>query len=174
MKKSKRFQFGCLMGKLSIKNWHKLFVDFIEEDDVYGTKDSGFGMEDNPHVTILFGFHDEDKTIVANLKKNLPIHEPINCTLDKVSIFETEDYDVVKFDVLSDELAALNSWCKDNFDYSNDYPTYHAHATIAYVKKGTGKKYKRNLSKNIVFAINELIYSHPGNSDNKREAWKIN
>lgn len=170
--KSARFSYGCLMGTVSVKNWVKLFADFIEAEDVYGTEKDGFGVEKTPHVTILFGFHDDEPGIVDKIKTELPCGKSIKAKLIGVSFFETPEYDVVKFDVESDELKSLNKWCKKEFKFTNEFKTYHAHATIAYVKKGTGKKYKREISKEFPFEITELVYSHP-DKNKKKEIWEI-
>lgn len=170
--KSARFTFGCLMGKVDIKNWGKLGANFIEKEDVYGTQEDGFGLEDKPHVTLLFGFHDDEPDIAERLEKELPTKGPIKAKIVGISFFETPDYDVVKFDVESPALAKLNTWCKDNFDYTSAHKVYHPHATIAYVKKGMGKKYKRDMSKSFEFEITELIYSHP-DKKKKKETWSI-
>lgn len=170
--KSARFIYGCLMGSIVVKNWDKLFSDFIKPEDVYGTEKDGFGIEANPHVTILFGFHDDDPNITKKLKADLPSSKGIKGKLVGISCFETPDYDVVKFDIESNALLKLNKWCKKEFDYTNEHKVYHAHATIAYVKKGTGKSYKRKMEKSFDFKVVELIYSHP-NKNTKREIWKI-
>jgi 2'-5' RNA ligase len=170
--KSARFTFGCLMGTVDVKNWTKLGTDFIEEKDVYGTQESGFGLEDKPHVTLLFGFHDDEPDIAERLENSLPIKGSIKGKIVGISIFETPDYDVVKFDVESPALFKLNKWCKDNFEYTSAHKDYHPHVTIAYVKKGMGKKYKRTMSKSFEFDITELVYSHP-DKEQKKEKWSI-
>lgn len=170
--KSKRFDFGCLMGNVQIKNWDKLFEKFIEPGDVYGTQEEGFGVEKKPHVTLMFGFHDDIPGIVNRLKKELPCGGAIKIKLKAIGFFETPDYDVVKFDVESPELTKLNKWCRSEFEHTDSYKDYYPHATIAYVKKGKGKEYKRKLNKQCEVEITELIYSHPGKSL-KTEHWSI-
>lgn len=170
--KSARFTFGCLMGNVVVKNWEKLATDFIDEKDVYGTLENGFGVEDTPHVTLLFGFHDDKSDIAERLEKKLPTKGAIKLNVVSVSFFETPAYDVVKFDVESSSLNKLHEWCKENFDYTSAHKEYHPHITIAYVKKGMGQKYKREMSKAFEFEISDLIYSHP-DKDKKKETWSI-
>jgi 2'-5' RNA ligase len=62
--------------------------------------------------------------------------------LTGVSIFENEKFDVVKIDVKSKDLAAMNAKLTSDLQCTVKFPDYHAHATIAYVKPGCGKKYK--------------------------------
>lgn len=160
------------MGNVAVKNWEKLATNFIKEEDVYGTLEDGFGVEDNPHVTLLFGFHDDKPDIAERLEKKLPTNGAIKLNVVGVSFFETPEYDVVKFDVESSGLNQLHEWCKDNFDYTSAHKVYHPHITIAYVKKGTGQNYKRKMSKPFEFEINDLIYSHP-DKNKKKETWSI-
>lgn len=47
---------GCLMLQCNIKNWNAV-TSIIHPEDIY-TKD-GFGLETEPHITILYGFTDE-------------------------------------------------------------------------------------------------------------------
>ncbi len=93
--------------------------------------------------------------------------EKINITVKNITHFETPDYDVVKFDVESEQMSKLNKLMTDNFDYTNDYPDYHPHMTVAYVKKGMGKKYDKK-QKSIKMHGNKIIYS-PAGSDKKKK-----
>ena len=56
------------------------------------------------------------------------------------NIFTNDDYDVVKIDVSGSELHQLNKKLQV-LPHTNNYPKYQPHVTIAYVKKGQGKKY---------------------------------
>ena len=51
---------------------------------------------------------------------------------------------MLKFDVEGPELAETNKELKE-FPYTSDYPDYHPHLTIGYLKPGTGKKYADQL-----------------------------
>lgn len=165
---SKRRKFGCLMASLSISNWKKLH-SIIDPEDIYGTKEDGFGKETNPHVTILFGFEDKEG-IAAQLQDQLPIEGPVEVPLVKLSHFSNADYDVLKFDVESKDLAKLNAWCRDNFDYQSDFPDYHPHVTLCYLKKGMGKKYDREMTEPVVTIAEKLTYSRP---DKTKTKWDI-
>jgi hypothetical protein len=54
----------------------------------------------------------------------------------------------------------MNKMFRD-LPHTNDYPDYHPHATIAYVKAGTGEKYTKDLSKEdaLVVKPNKVVYS---------------
>ena len=164
--------FGCLMASLNIKNWKKLHT-MIAPEDIYGTREEGFGKETEPHVTILFGFDPQEKGTLERLKAELPIDGPIEVPLVKLSFFENKDFDVLKFDVESTDLAKLNAWCRENFKYQSDHPEYHAHVTLCYLKKGLGKKYARNMSEPVVTTAETLIYSEPTAEGKLRTKWKV-
>jgi 2'-5' RNA ligase len=157
MAKNHKYEFGCLMLYMDIPKWGYLADEFIKPEDLY-TEEEGFGIEDKPHTTILFGFHD-DETVIPKLKKLLDGQGEIDVIVDGISLFESEKYDVVKFDVHSDELTRLNQLMKDNFEYTNNFPNYHPHMTIAYVKSGEGKKYCGKLTKKIVYHSSNIVYS---------------
>lgn len=105
--------------------------------DSYGT--SGYGIEDESHVTALYGItHDDAKAIRERVKGN----GPVKFTLGKITKFSNPDapYDVLKIDVAGKDLHAINATLKKE-PYQSDYPDYHPHITIAYVKKGMADKY---------------------------------
>lgn len=163
-----RYQYGCLMASLAIRNWKKIH-SIIDPADIYGTKEDGYGKETYPHVTILFGFHDNPDNI-NKLQTELPINGPIKVPLVKLSHFSNDQFDVLKLDVDSDDLRMLNQWCKDNFEYTSSYPNYHPHVTVAYLKKGTGKKYDRDMTDSVVTIANKLTYS---SSNRVKTKWSI-
>lgn len=102
---------------------------------------AGDGREDKPHVTVKYGLHGEDPDAVRELLANQP---PITVKLGKTSMFpagESGNGDVVKADVDSPELHALNKKIADALPHTDTHPDYKPHATIAYVKPGEGKKY---------------------------------
>ena len=49
-------EYGALMLTVNYKGWDKIMDEF-EKPDLY-TEEPGFGLETDPHVTILFGFHE--------------------------------------------------------------------------------------------------------------------
>ncbi len=159
------------MAALDIKNWKK-FHTMIAPEDIYKTREEGFGKETEPHVTILFGFEDQDGT-ADKLKTELPLDGPIKVPLVKLGYFENKDFDVLKFDVESEDLARLNAWCRENFKYKSDHPVYHAHVTVAYLQKGTGKKFARNMTSPAITTASKLIYSEPTPEGKKRTKWFI-
>lgn len=120
----------------------------IEPEDLY-TKEAYSGLELDAHVTIKYGLTaDEAKEI----KERLEDEKGGKFHLGESSIFEKEEYDVVKIEVESEDLERLHNRLNE-LPHEDKYPDYKAHATIAYVKKGKGKKYvgKFKINKNFKF-----------------------
>jgi len=114
----------------------------IPDSEIYeDPTDPTLGRETNPHVTVKYGLHTANAKDVAPLLKDIG---PIKAKMGRVSIFEADDYDVVKVDIESEDLRALNKKISDNLDVTDTHPKYQPHATIAYVKKGEGEKYIGN------------------------------
>jgi 2'-5' RNA ligase len=166
---SERIEYGCLMLFLNVPVWNKI-TSVIRKDDLY-IKDNDYGIEKEPHLTILYGFHDDEVTpeqVFDLYKSNVPL-KPIEVKISGISIFENFEFDVVKFDVNSDLLAKINGIMKD-LPNTSKFPDYHAHITIAYVKKGEGKKYVKPFEKERILKGNELVYTwngHRGKEDGK-------
>lgn len=110
----------------------------IPDEDIY-TGEDNMGREDTPHITVLYGIVTQDADEAIQL---LAPESPVKATLGKVTLFEnSDDYDVVKIDIDSEDLARLNKLLSDNLENENDFPEYQPHITIAYVKQGSGKLY---------------------------------
>lgn len=136
-KDNRKFEYGCVMAKADVPMWDEI-LSYIDEDDLYDDGSGSFGLEDEPHVTILFGLKEliPDSYIEKAISKIRPFH----ISLTSVSIFENPDYDVLKYDVESEYLRRLNTGF-NKFPNENSYPEYHPHLTIAYLKKEAYKKY---------------------------------
>jgi 2'-5' RNA ligase len=138
------YEYGCVMLYFNFPDIKKIY-DLIDDDDVYiDPEDSSFGIEDEPHTTLLFGLHKE--VTLDDVKKVLGKFTYSECTLHNVSIFENDKYDVLKFDVDGNNLHETNDELK-KYPYTSDYPDYHPHLTIAYLKKGKGNEYVGKLKK---------------------------
>ena len=138
------------------KDWKKV-QDLIDDEDVYD--EDGHGREDEPHITLLYGLHSDipDEQIEDAISK---MSSP-EVTLKKITTFDKSDkFEVVKFDVDGEDLYKMNEMLKE-FPHTSDFPIYSPHVTIAYVKKGEGKKYHKNLSDDdtIVISPNKVVYS---------------
>ena len=154
--------YGVLMLGLECPCYKK-HVE-IAPEDIY--EEPGFGIEKEPHITLLYGLHDDEvnpEEVIAEAQKHLK--GDIKVKMTGISLFENDvPYDVVKFDVEPGVLAEVNKAIKDKFPNTSTFPDYHPHVTIGYVKKGKGKKYIKELSEPIISTGTEIIYSHPDDS----------
>ncbi len=118
------------------------FASRVSDSELYtDPNDSSYGREKEPHITVKYGLKTNDPNDVSSIIKD---HPPIAAKMGKVSIFENDKYDVVKVDVDSPELSALNKKIEQEAEISlpkSESFDYTPHATIAYVKPGEGKKY---------------------------------
>jgi hypothetical protein len=135
----------------------------ISPDDVYEEKgDRTYGLEDEPHVTVLYGIHSSEvsEKEVLDLIGGLDWHQPV--VVGTPSLFENEKYDVLKLSVNAEWLKDANKRLCDNLPYSNDYPDYTAHVTIAYLKPGRGKDVVESLGEVKEKVVpNKMVYSLP-------------
>lgn len=159
-----KYEYGCLMLEFQIKNWNKI-TSVIKKEDVYD--EPGFGIENSPHVTILYGFINE-RTNPDDVKKfveDFVGNNKISIKLIDMSIFESDKFDVLKFGIESEGLVKLNKALSKNFEYTSDFPEYVPHMTISYLLRGKGDKYKKNIKKEIVLKSNKFFYSYPPNKE---------
>jgi 2'-5' RNA ligase len=132
--------------------------DQIADEDVYKPDDEQYGKETWPHVTVLYGIVSEDFDAVYLLLEN---EKSATISFDnKTSIFEQDEYDVVKIDVKSEELKKMNKMLWDEFEVKTDHPDFHPHLTIAYVKKGTGEKYNGLEVHLKPVKVSEMVFSN--------------
>jgi 2'-5' RNA ligase len=162
-KKEEPKKFGCLMLEFdNISNWEDV-LNTVKKEDIYDKP--GFRLEEDPHTTVLFGFHDKEVSLdeIQNvLRKYLNGKDKIEVKLTGMSLFENEKFDVLKFDIESEDLKNLNSLLKE-FPNTNDHPEYHPHATVAYLLPGTGQKYVKKFKKPMVLRSGKFKYSYPPN-----------
>lgn len=147
-KKDQVYEFGCSMLYFN-SNAIPEIQQGLNEDDIY-TEDNGksYGLENEHHVTLLYGIHsDVDEADVMRISAdNIPA-----ITLDAVSVFENTKYDVLKIDAFGDKLHEINARLR-KLPHTSSFPDYHPHATIAYLKPGCGKKYAKQFA-----GINETV-----------------
>lgn len=158
-KKGDSYEFGCSMVYFDFPRMLKI-QDGINPDDLYEEEgDRTFGIENEPHVTLLYGIHDnevDENEVMTISSQDIP---PI--VLTNASAFENEKYDVLKFDVECDKLHEINKELR-KLPHTNGFPDYHPHVTIAYLKPGAAKKYVEKY-KDIKETVTpkEIVYSKP-------------
>lgn len=159
----KVYEYGCAMVYFTIPELYEYAKLTIDENDLYqgeSEEDSSrYGIEDQPHTTLLYGLHSDIEH--ESLLEYLRMIKPFYIAFTEVSLFENEKFDVLKFDVEAKELNMLNKIISDNFEYTTDFPDYHPHCTIAYLKPGTGKKYINEFFSYLkTFQAAYFVYSH--------------
>lgn len=109
----------------------------VPDEDIY-TDDLIKGREDEPHITVKWGLEAGSKQKVAKVVKAFG---PVEAKLGQTKIFDSPPkYDVVVAEVDSDDIRRLNALIRKNIKNTTTYP-FTPHMTLAYVKKGSGKKY---------------------------------
>lgn len=152
------YSYGCVMVEVPVKNWKEI-TQFIDVDDLYEEKgDSTYGIQNNPHLTLLYGLHEN---VTEEQIKSVfdEFNEQIDIEIEGVDIFENENFDVVKFNVKKTNTLQKIFDKLSEFPNSNEYPDYKPHITIGYVKKGLGKKYVNPNYKYKVEDATEITYS---------------
>lgn len=169
LNESDSYEFGCAMIEVPFDDWGQI-TGIIDPEDVYEVEgDRSYGIQDNPHVTILYGLHkgvspEDIKSVLDRFSGELRIK------IEGIGIFENEEFDVVKLNVIPDGgLQQLHEMISE-LPNSDQYPEYKPHITIAYVKKGSGKKYEDPSFAREVSEISEICYSMP---DGSKEYFEI-
>ena len=121
--KSDEPSYGCIMLDVDMPTWDDITAN-IEQEDVYDPEDHG--IEDGPHVTILYGIIEEE-TSVKEIKQAVKKFNAPTLTIGTVSIFENDEFDVVKFDIDSKDLHKMNAYLRETLPYHEKFPDYHPH-----------------------------------------------
>jgi 2'-5' RNA ligase len=160
-------EFGCVMIFLDAdkEKWDKMLALIPNEDLYQPADDPSFGKENDPHVTVLFGLHNDipEEDIEAEIEK---IKTP-DIKFGGVSSFKNKEFEVIKFDVESKDMMTLNKKFA-KFPHTKTFD-YHPHCTIAYVKVGLGDKYVKKLAKStdIEMTPSHVVYSKADGSKNE-------
>lgn len=166
--------YGCIMLGASIKDWKEQHLAGIDEDDLYTSDDDDYGLETEPHITILYGIHEDemDPTVIRDMMKE----NMVSCTsmIRGIGIFESDDYDVVKYDVEPNrDLLKYRKLFLKSLPNTQTYDVYRPHMTIAYVKKGLGQKYVKKLYEPLEVRYTMGIYSYHERDDDTVERKRI-
>lgn len=161
-KKDESYEHGCAMVYFDFPQAAKI-RDMIDPADVYYEEgDRSYGLEDEPHTTLLYGLHADvpDEIVMQKCTKG-PIG-PIR--LHNASLFRNPKYDVLKFDAENPVLFDINQDLSE-LPHTTSFPDYKPHATIGYLKSGTGDKYV-DLLKDVEYTVSpsEIVYSKPDGS----------
>lgn len=162
-----KYEYGCVMLYFKFPELFE-FKKHIDNKDIYTEEgDKTYGLEDEPHCTLLYGLHEEVTLDEVKGVLNSYTFGPDPLKLYNISIFENEKYDVLKFDVEGKILHEINKELKQ-FPFTSNFPDYHPHLTIGYLKPGMGKKYInifKNKEHNLIPEYG--IYSQPDGTKTK-------
>jgi len=163
--------YGCIMMDAKIPKWEELHIAGIDQKDLYVEPGEDYGLETEPHVTVLYGIHEDEidpEVIMSVIEKNM---ETVVVTITNISIFENDKYDVVKYDVpVTEELQKYRDMFMKAFPNTQTFPDYHPHITLAYVKPGEGSKYVKELNEPFEVVFDKGVYSfHTTNDEGETE-----
>jgi 2'-5' RNA ligase len=152
-----KYEYGCAMLYLAAPEISKI-QESINPQDLQGK-----GLEDESHVTLLYGLHSDEIADEDVMKICCKLVYP-QVRLHNVSLFENPEFDVLKFDAESPALFEVNRKLV-KLPHTSNFPDYHPHATIAYLKPGMGKKYVKAFTGQ-TFVVNptDIVYSKPDGS----------
>lgn len=159
--KSERETFGCIMLDSKILDWDSMHTNGIDPKDVYiKPLDDSYGIEENPHMTILYGIHEDEvdpDTIMDVIREDMG---QITVNITNISMFSNDEYDVVKYDVpVTEELKKYREMFERTFPNTQTFPVFHPHITLAYVKPGEGSKYVSELDEPFSVTFDKGVYS---------------
>lgn len=152
-------KLGCVMISLKFDNWNEI-LNTIDKEDIYYKSDEVFGLSDNPHITLLYGLHEDVSLEDVKECFNGVSANDISLAVNGVSIFENKEFDVVKLSIEENPLIIELNKRLCNLPNSNEFPEYKPHITIAYVKKGLGKKYVNTEYSSTISDIHHIVYSN--------------
>lgn len=159
------YEKGCAMLYFE-SNCTKEIHEMIKEEDLYIEEgDVSYGLEKEPHCTLLYGLNPKVKAKeVFEICENFTFE---TCEAHNISLFETDKYDVLKFDIKGKNIKECNE-ALSNLPYESDFPNYHPHMTIAYLKQGRGAQYVDMIKESKFMSggsmtVNpqKIVYSHP-------------
>jgi len=132
--------YGCLMALLP-EEARKEITDWCLENiaDYHLAPE---GRELTPHVTIKYGFTDDNDTTVSTLQAITKASGPIYLTIRGLRTFpEGKDGVPLVLDVDSPQLHALNSHISEVVDCVDKFPEYIPHITLAYLTQEAASLY---------------------------------
>lgn len=167
LQENRKYDYGCVMLYFDLPTMNEMH-SLIGNDDVYiDETDPSFGLEDEPHCTLLFGLHEE--VTLEQVTEILNKFQYGEMLLQNPSIFNNPQYDVLKYDVDGSNLHETNAELA-KLPHTTSYPDYHPHCTIGYIQKGSGQRYAdillRRGYKTASVTPTHAVFSQPDGSKN--------
>jgi len=103
-------------------------------------EDNILKLEHRPHVTVYYGADKRDLSAIQQIVQDYG--RPIRAMLGTFNIFEHEERDVLYIEVIGDSIRELHQKiAKLPNSRPPTRPNYIPHLTVAYLKKGAGRRY---------------------------------
>lgn len=116
----------------------------LSDEEIYADDTDDYGIEHETHVTLVPCL--DNNVDINELKAMLEPIDKYKLMLNNISMFtNNENYDVLKCDANSFTLKDTNKRITDKFPTHSEYKDYHPHVTIAYLKKGIGDRYVKDI-----------------------------
>lgn len=132
------YKYGCVMLYFDFPELQDI-QNLIDPEDIYSEEGpQTYGLEDEPHVTLLYGLHEEVTPL--SISNVIHSHNFGTVWLYEPSLFSQPNYDVFKFKAVGDSLHQVNRQLRQ-YPHTTSFPEYNPHLTIGYLKPGTVKKY---------------------------------
>lgn len=152
---------GCIMLDSKIPEWEEIHLSGIDPKDIYiDPNDDDYGLEENPHMTLLWGIHEDEidpEAIMDIIEQDL---DRVQVEIKNISIFENESYDVVKYEVpVTPQIQKYRNMLENSLPNTQTFPDFNPHITIAYVKPGEGSKYVKELDEPFSITFDKGVYS---------------
>jgi hypothetical protein len=157
--------YAYLMVKYKTPDFIKKLQSRISPEDLYITETSP-GLEIEQHVTLVPALGND--TDLGKLKTYLRDLSDYEIELTDISMFDNEDFDVLKSNVRSE--AIMETYERITKDFKTYYSyVFQPHMTIAYMKNGTAGKFLTNsLTATVRLEPECFIYSYfDKNGDSK-------
>ena len=156
-------KYAFLMINYDTPNFIKNIHNKIEEDDLYDNKED-YGIEDETHVTVVPCLDNDVK--IEDLKKLLLPLENYEIKINGISLFENNDFDALKCDVICNNLFQTNKDILKKYKSHSEYKEYHPHLTIAKLKKDCAKKYIYDLEDELQIKPKSFHWSYYDKDNN--------
>ena len=156
---SSDYEYGCVMVEVPVSNWNEI-TSYINPEDIYTGSDDTHGIQENPHLTLLYPIFEYVKYEQVKSVLQSVLDKEIFIEIDDIDIFENEKFDVVKLNVKNNNyLNRIHNELKSKIPNDDKFDIYNPHITIAYTKKGMGRKYKKEYNHSI--SLKKITYTKP-------------
>jgi hypothetical protein len=161
------FEYSCLMAAMpkdvadKTKEWGK---KNIPNEWLFDGDNSGPDAQrpDKIHVSVKYGMVIER---LNKVKEFLDSQKgegivPVKCRLGKVSKFANDGKDVIKIEVLSEDLSKLHKAIGEKFVNYEEFDKFEPHVTVAYCKPGAADRViGTKIFGDKEFTLDEFVFS---------------